>query len=218
VSNYNSELVSQMSAPLTVEENLALIAKVAAGDEDARQQMIEGNMPLVISKVDSYIHFFPQYEFLRDDLTSAGFIGLVNAVDRIAKVGDKMGAPVDYMRVSTIRELGILAETENVIYIPRDALREAMANGERITVGAVSGVDPDTCACPSEEDVYDLRDLIQACCGCDEERTFVRMREQGYKLKEIAAAVNMPISSLHVMKEDLYRRVLAKTGLQNSKN
>jgi len=33
--------------------------------------------------------------------------------------------------------------------------------------------------------------------------------------QEIAAAVNMPVSSLHVMKEDLYRRVLAKTELKD---
>lgn len=219
MSNYNSELTSlaQHIETLTVEENLKLVPLVAAGDTDARQRMIEGNMALVVNKVDTYIHFFPQYEFLRDDLTSAGFIGLVNAVDRIAKVGDKMAAPVDYMRVAIIRELGELAETEGVIYIPRESQRTATAKGEPIIVGSVTGIDPDTCACPSEEAIYDMRELIQACCCCDEERTFVRMREQGYKLKEIAAAVDMPISSLHVMKEDLCRRVLARAGLENSK-
>ena len=43
------------------------------------------------------------------------------------------------------------------------------------------------------------------------------MREAGHKLKEIATAVDMPLSSLHVMKEVLYRRVLAKAGLRDTK-
>ena len=35
-----------------------------------------------------------------------------------------------------------------------------------------------------------MRDLIDSCCTCDEERTFVAMREAGYTLAEIAAAIN----------------------------
>ena len=62
-----------------------------------------------------------------------------------------------------------------------------------------------------------MRDLIDSCCCCREERTYVEMREAGHKLKEIATAVDMPLSSLHVMKEDLYRRVLAKAGLRDTK-
>ena len=77
VSQYNSELISQMTPPLSTEGNLALAPKVAAGDLEARGQMIEGNMPLVVSKVSAYIRDFPEYGYLRDDLTSVGFMGLV---------------------------------------------------------------------------------------------------------------------------------------------
>ena len=49
MSKYNSELVSQMSPPLNVEDNLGLAPKVALGDVEARKSMIEGNMPRVVS-------------------------------------------------------------------------------------------------------------------------------------------------------------------------
>ena len=40
-------------------------------------------------------------------------------------------------------------------------------------------------------------------------------REAGYRLKEIAEAVKMPLASLNVLVADLYDRVLAKSGLRD---
>ncbi len=62
---------------------------------------------------------------------------------------------------------------------------------------------------------FEIRDLIASCCTCPEERTFVEMREAGYRLKEIAEAVKMPLASLNVLVADLYDRVLAKSGLRD---
>jgi hypothetical protein len=217
VTQYNSELISQLSKPLTVEENLDLIPLAAGGDTDARDRMIEGNMALVIAKVDGYLSYFPQYVFLRDDLTSAGFVALVEAVDNIVREGTKIKAPVDYMGVAILRSIGDLAETDGSIHIPRETQRLATARGERITPLTPCSGALETCATNDAESVFDMRDLIASCCSCDQERTFVKMREAGYKLREIAVEVNMPLSSLHVMKEDLYRRVLAKSGLRDTK-
>jgi len=204
-----------MCAPLTLEDNLELAPQVAAGDCRARDRMIEGNMPLVVSKVDNYIHFFPQYRYLRDDLTSAGFVGLVDAVNRTAREGNGVAAPVEYIGVSIARAIGECAEMDNTVPIPHISQRVMRANNKEITPMKANNLALANCTCYGEDRVIDMRDLIQSCCCCDEERAFVEMREAGYKLKEIAAAVNMPVSSLHVMKEDLYRRVLAKTELKD---
>ena len=53
--------------------------------------MIEGNMAAIVFHVDNYLHYFPQYSFLRDDLTSAGFMGLVKAVNSMAEEGFRRG-------------------------------------------------------------------------------------------------------------------------------
>ena len=61
-NQYNSQLVGQMIANGEVgshDSNDDLYPRVAAGDKAAIKQMIESNMSLVISKVDSYVGCFP---------------------------------------------------------------------------------------------------------------------------------------------------------------
>ena len=86
-SQYNSELVTDMARlgdPSCTEDNDRLYPFVAAGDAAARTKMIESNMPLVVAKVNAYLVEFPDLAYLRDDLTSAGFVGLTKAVNRMA--------------------------------------------------------------------------------------------------------------------------------------
>jgi DNA-directed RNA polymerase specialized sigma subunit len=217
MSKYNSELVSQMSPPLNVEDNLGLAPKVALGDVEARKSMIEGNMPLVVSKVDDYIFSFPQYTYLRDDLTSAGFVGLVNAVNSIAKDGSGVAAPVEYIGVSIMCQLIQFTDDESMIRIPHKTQYNATANGKRIRTMTPSGAVPDTCACDGAETLAEMRDLIESCCETEQERTYVDMREASYNLQEIAAVIGTSLATTYRLKENLYRRVLAKAGLRDTR-
>ena len=85
-----------MSEPLDAEKNAALYQRVAAGDAAAREEMIVGNMPLAVAKVESFIRCFPEVAHLRDDLTSAAFIGLVKAVNKMAKAAGKEPEQLDF--------------------------------------------------------------------------------------------------------------------------
>ena len=62
---------------LTDEEKSALLARVKEGDEDARSELINGNLRLVLSIVQ---RFSGRRECM-DDLFQVGCIGLVKAVD-----------------------------------------------------------------------------------------------------------------------------------------
>lgn len=62
--------------PLTKDEELELVNKMQAGDEKARQQLIEHNMRLVAHIVKKYSS---SYE--ADDLISVGCIGLIKAIN-----------------------------------------------------------------------------------------------------------------------------------------
>ena len=57
-----------------------------------------------------------------------------------------------------------------------------------------------------------MRDLIESCCTCDEERTFVAMREAGHTLAEIAAAIGKSRMFHARIGKQLEARVHAKVG------
>ena len=104
-----------------------------AGDAAAREEMIVGNMPLAVTKVESFVRCFPGMAHLRDDLTSAAFTGLVKAVNQMAAgKGPRStdhSAPAECIGMWINRELRQLIESESLIHLPHDqstvhALRE----------------------------------------------------------------------------------------------
>ena len=64
---------------LSEAEKSALIRAARAGDRDARQQMIQGNLRLVLSVVQKFSN---RGENL-DDLFQVGCIGLIKAIDNL---------------------------------------------------------------------------------------------------------------------------------------
>jgi len=212
VSNqYNDILVSQMGEPLSVEENAELYPRVADGDAAAREAMIVGNMALVIAKVEGFIRCFPRVAYLRDDLASAGFAGLVKAVNNIAAgEGPRKAAvesPTDYLGMWISRELGRLVEDESPIRLPHESSRQAKLKGESLSVPATVNFLPERFEAASYERELELRDLVHSCCSCEEEHAFVRMREAGHTYAETAQAINMPVTSAYVMGQQLSAKV-----------
>jgi RNA polymerase primary sigma factor len=63
---------------LTVEEEKALAERIMAGDQKARDQMIQANLRLVVK----IAHDYSGYGLSLNDLISEGNIGLMNAVER----------------------------------------------------------------------------------------------------------------------------------------
>ena len=67
--------------PFTTEQNDEVYRRLVSGDKKARDEMIEGNMALVVHRADEYLRKAPQMAYYRDDMMSAGFVGLCEAVD-----------------------------------------------------------------------------------------------------------------------------------------
>ena len=74
---------SEAEHGVTIEKNNELFPAVVAGDAAAREAMIVNNLGLVVVKADSLIRQMPSVAYLRDDLVSAGYIGLVRAVNKV---------------------------------------------------------------------------------------------------------------------------------------
>jgi hypothetical protein len=220
VSNqYNAAFVADLhratkSVTWTAEKNAELYPRVAAGDEAAREDMINGNAPLVFSKVESFLRCFPHLVHLRDDLVSAGCVGLVRAVNQMARGcrirKPKNWNPTDHMGTAIYRKFSELIEDESPIRVPHTSKDRARSEGEELEVPPVVNEIPERFEVPSYERESETRDLIESCCDCEEERTFVAMREAGHTFVEIAKALNMSRMSTHRMARKLEGRVVRK--------
>ena len=79
---YNKVEISSVNTSelkvLTEQENAAYLKAAAAGDRDARDKLIRGNLRLVLSIVQR----FRSRDENADDLFQVGCIGLIKACDR----------------------------------------------------------------------------------------------------------------------------------------
>lgn len=216
--SYNTPLVEQMvanGATASRESNDALYPSVAAGDPAAMHKMIQGNMSLVIDKVDGYICRFPGVAYLRDDLISEGFVGLTTAVNKMAEAGPRekpnatgymsywinasIGAVVDKETANGVTDRTVRRHKEQPDAMPHYVpIPEVMTND--IVVDPMSMVD--------------LQDLIDSCCETEQDRIIVAMRAEGHKDKEIAARLDLPITTTYMLRREIYARFLEKSGLK----
>jgi RNA polymerase sigma factor (sigma-70 family) len=166
--SYNNELKYSMktnSTKLTSEENKSLYARIKQGDENARQQMITGYMPLVVDVVDTFLKSRPHLEYLRDDLMSEGFLNLTSSVTKF--VVRDVDEPTAYL-ASTLRR----AIAEVVCEIG-----DKPGCAERYTFG------------PDSTEEIDILDELDAACLTDLDRKLVELRRAGFTFYEIAEAV-----------------------------
>ena len=207
---YDYGLTNKIMRSSDRERNERLYPRVMAGDEKAREEMIQSNMPLVISKVDSYVRRYPQLEHLRDDLHSAGFVGLVKAVNKMAehKEPSKVN-PTGYISVAITHEFVKLAKKEAVhsgIELADTPEIDMDASGD---VPEVSHNIPESVVDTNQSattELLELRDMLQTCCQSEEERTLLRMREEGYSDRDIAETLNMPHTTTYTLRKELEER------------
>ena len=101
-----------------IQRNNELYPAVVAGDAAAREAMILNNLGLVVAKANALISQVPGADYLRDDLVSAGNIGLVTAVNQIAAVWCGMKAVNRWLGRVFTRAMLHLLPTEHTIPIP----------------------------------------------------------------------------------------------------
>ena len=158
--------------PLSPEEERTLIARLAEGDEQARQTLIERNLRLVV-----YIaRRFENTGVNIEDLISIGTIGLIKAVGTVR--ADRN------IKLATYSSRCI--ENEILMYIRKISGRKAEVSldepintdwdGDELLLSDVLGTDSDVVMRPMEDDV-DHALLRQALENLPErEQTIVRMR------------------------------------------
>ena len=188
-------LATQIKAAATKEENQVLYERVASGDKAARDEMIERNMALVFEKVNSFVATHRNIRYLQDDLVSSGTIGLVKAVDAMAADGGCSRDPVGCICGSIIHTMSDLFETESPINVSRRVRKrptsQPVPTRETFNPEKIQSRDSETV------ELFDLRDQIQSCCWCDQDRSIIRLREEGHTQDEIAALIGVPSGSIY---------------------
>lgn len=207
---YDYGLTNKITQSSDRERNERLYPRVMAGDEEAREEMIESNMPLVIVKVNSFLCRHSQFEYLRDDLHSAGFVGLVQAVNKMAEhIDPPIVNPTGYISVAITHEIGrLVAKEEN-----RGFARVPKADREAGKVPFVTNSLPESLVDPEQEaaqEVIEMRDLLESCCESDDERTILRMREKGHSDREIADAIGLKHTTTYLLRLELEDRFKQK--------
>lgn len=198
----NAILCAQLTTPSNTEENERLHARLIHGDTGARTRMIEGNMPLVLWRVDSLIKRQPQLNYLYDDLVSAGFVGLVRAVDGVPRLpaSDRMMV-AGYLSKSIFHALIDEIEWHAPVRIPRRSL--ARLDDLELPVTEVRDVSHDC----DLLGLVDLRDLLTSCCHCAREREIVRLRESGYSAEEIADQIGVSRATVYRALREIEDRI-----------
>jgi RNA polymerase sigma factor (sigma-70 family) len=200
----------------TVEKNNELFPAVVAGDAAARDAMIEGNMALVVVKADALIRQMPSVAYLRDDLVSAGCIGLVKAINKLPSGRIRMEALNSWIGRCVTREMLQLLPHERTIHVPWVSSHAARNpetvpwNVQPIQAPVVVNVFPETLHMHSPLAAIDLRDIFSACCQSHAERECLRLRVEGYTFKEIGARLGISKTHAHRLFNRLRNEILSQ--------
>jgi RNA polymerase sigma factor (sigma-70 family) len=206
---YNNQLVGEMvhlCPPFSMEKNEELLPLVAVRNPSAKQQMIEGNMSFVLNRVESYIRRSPEIEYLRDDMTSVGLVGVCKAVNKIAS-GTKVTYATGLLSYWINREIMRLLHTER-----KHCKRDEDPARPDPTVEQITRKDV-------EPNLVDLRDLIYSCCKTEQERSLIRLREEtGLDCQEIGPLLGVSQPTAYRILNRIYRRFERKHRNENRRH
>lgn len=182
--------------------NDELYPLVVAGDQVARQRMIECNMGLVEKKVKQYLKKYPHLEYLREDLISAGCVSLVNTVNRLQSEPRKQH-PLAFVATRIRYDINCYAHEElgHGFGISSRTVKNHHSEQKNIPgVRSLTDADSDTFTTP-ENSSLDILETIYDCCRSKQERKVVELRAERWTDQEIAQLLNIPRATVRVIRK-----------------
>lgn len=220
-----NELLAQSLEPGSREINDQLFPLVAAGNEAAREKMIRANMGFVATKVQDFLRDKPAWEHLRDDLISQGFVGLIQAVNKMAGVespdtvpgaDQEVANPTGLISIYIFYRLGELIDSESAIRIPGRTFRRHKQNGREPVVPIKEGslTVEDTLARDGERAdpcaMTDLWDELLGSCQTETEKRILVLKSEGRTDQEVADILGLPKTTAYMMRRAVYGRFLER--------
>lgn len=194
---------------LPAEETCRLVDKLRGYDtRELRDRIIMGNVRLVLFKASAYVGCYRQTLHLKDDMVSAGFLGLTKAVNFLSDPEvSHTESPSGLMALFIHREIGCLIERSNLI--PTPTRTRERNNLKEVQVNRFSEHDHDL---PRSDGSDVLRDFIYSLTDTEYERQILSLRESGFTDLEISERLDLPASTVNLIRRELFNRFKA---LQN---
>lgn len=203
--------------PLSREENDELYKRLIAGEKDAKDQMIQGNMALVIVRVKSLLRNTPQMMYFRDDLISAGLVGLCKAVDKMQKsCTTKKINPTGYIYTSIDNHLIEAIDEESTIVVPHRTQKRARQNDtiiEKPKFVDRKEADLQFAKLHSADRIaeYDCQEEINACCLDELDSKIIEMKITGrHTNAQIARELKVSSSTITVRLKKIRQRLVER--------
>jgi RNA polymerase sigma factor (sigma-70 family) len=206
---YNSELRANMKnncQPISNAKNLELYRRLISGDISAKAGLICDNMPLVVSIVDrEFTKRCPKRRRTQDDLIGEGFLALTKAINGLARSKKPVEHVGGYLSMAIRHALykAVCADDKDTS-LSLDENREGYKDrgffgeyyGESTNEDNREHRCYDALAVDLGSEV-ETRDLLNAACVTDQDRTILDLRERGLTFREIAAEVGLSFKTVH---------------------
>lgn len=144
-----------------------------------RLALIAEHEPKVHKAVSTFLRQHPEFGHLKDDLTSEGFLRLVDSVDRFLN-GHVKKLPA-YLRLSIRSGLWEAARTDDVIQSPRNC---PARRNDKFDLGSQREDE-------SSSDEFESTSSVLKFCDDRFDELIVAMLRAGNTLKDIASALEM---------------------------
>jgi len=203
----------QESQRLPEDEVIALVQQLrATGDKDARDKLIASHMPLAAWVARRYAYHHPNRT---EDILSAGFLGLTQAVDWAAvRLKDDHITP--YISVTVKRFIRDFIEADSLMPIPRKTFKKMQVKGEQVPFFApVESCQADeenyipadiTENTPSIVDDRTPDELLAHIIRDDRDQVIVDLLMEEYTMQEIGDELDISKQRVSMLVADIRRR------------
>ncbi len=182
------------------EEKLKLLKRVRVGNSEAIEKMILGHIRLAFSIVSRYVNSFPYFV---DDLKSAAIMGVVIAVNKIAKNSmDSHDNVTGYIVINV--NYVIRREIQNNLAIQSPRNKKVLL----VTSGVSWNVRTRHSQLSSQ--LYEIWDSVDSLTEDQLEKQILELRSEGHTDNEVAEFLGLSRSSVTRIRKNLFEKYRRK--------
>lgn len=201
---YDNIIVSSMRSEerqaLDRERNIELYKRLKGG-EDVTEEMIIGNIPLVLTRVNSFLTDFFEYRHLKLDLQSEGYLALARAVETMSSTD--VENPVGYIYCAVYNALKKFVQRSESFSPSRHTLET-----EDVALPQKATVDMWKMEAMDRRETLDVLHEIEDNCLDTSDVEIVWLREMGYVDEEIATELGVSQNFVWRRKDAILQRFL----------